>query len=143
MKQTVESTLPFNTNTENRKKEKQLFLTLLQNGRLFVNFFTALHSCFLTTHFFFYKMINILLCIISKGKEVVVRSIFKTNFRKECVRVSRTFKKQRKYMEAKWAMHKISELNMHLAKLNKVLSFLNKMKQLYKLNVIFAVNLET
>lgn len=135
MKQTVESTLPFNTNTENRKKEKQLFLTLLQNGRLFVNFFTALHSCFLTTHFFFYKMINILLCIISKGKEVVVRSIFKTNFRKGCVRVSRT-------LEAKWAMHKISELNMHLAKLNKVLSFLNKMKQLYKLNVIFAVNLE-
>ena len=142
MKQTVESTLLFNTNTENRKREKQLFLTLLQNGSLFVNFFTALHSCFLTTHFF-NKMINILLCIISKGKEVVVRSIFKTNVRKECVRVSRTFKKQRKYMEAKWAMHKISELNMHLAKLNKVLSFLNKMKQLYKLNVIFAVNLET
>lgn len=142
MKQTVESTLLFNTNTENRKREKQLFLTLLQNGSLFVNFFTAFHSCFLTTHFF-NKMINILLCIISKGKEVVVRSIFKTNFRKECVRVSRTFKKQRRYMEAKWAMHKISELNMHLAKLNKVLSFLNKMKQLYKLNVIFAVNLET
>ena len=61
-----------------------------------------------------------------QGVGAVVRSLFKTNERKRCVRTKGNFKKTKKRSKVEPRGNKVTMryLTMHLAKLNEVLSIL-------------------